>query len=147
MKKSLKTISILACALTLAACGSEPESDAEPREIVRPEVELTFAELTGDPVAGEQQFVRCATCHSLNAGDRKLGPPLNGIVGREAGSVPGFRYSEANKRADFVWTEERLFDYLESPREYMPGTIMAFAGLADEQQRADLIAYLAEQGS
>ena len=75
----------------------------------------------------------------------KVGPLLNGILGRKAGTIEGFTYSDANKAAGakgLVWTEEVMFKYLENPLTFMPGTKMAFAGLKDEQDRKDLIAYL-----
>ena len=75
----------------------------------------------------------------------KVGPLLNGIIGRKAGTIEGFAYSDANKAAGangLVWTEEVLFKYLENPLTFMPGTKMAFAGLKDAQDRKDLIAYL-----
>jgi cytochrome c len=74
-----------------------------------------------------------------------VGPFLNDIIGRKAGTVEGFSYSEANKQAGakgLVWTEDVLFKYLENPLAFMPGTKMAFAGLKDPQDRKDLIAFL-----
>ncbi len=75
-------------------------------------------------------------------GVNRVGPSLHGVVGRKSGTVPGFRYSKANQSANVVWTEETLYTYLENPRRFMPGTTMAFAGLRQPQQRADVIAYL-----
>jgi cytochrome c len=75
-------------------------------------------------------------------GVNKVGPSLAGIVGRPAGSIPGFRYSEANKGSGITWTEQELYVYLEDPKKKIPGTIMAFAGIKDSQKRADLISYL-----
>jgi cytochrome c len=75
----------------------------------------------------------------------RVGPSLHGIVGRTAGTIEGFRYSPANKNSGITWTEEQLFTYLEDPRKTIPGTFMAFAGIKDPQQRADLIAYLKTQ--
>jgi cytochrome c len=98
-----------------------------------------------DAAAGENVFKRvCATCHNPTAeGPRKLGPTLAGIVGRKSGSVEGFRYSKANSEANIVWTAETLDPYLKSPREVVPGTTMAYAGLRNDVERANLIAYLA----
>ena len=75
----------------------------------------------------------------------RVGPSLNGVIGRRAGTVDGFNYSDANKAAgagDLIWTEEVLFKYLEAPMVFMPRTKMAFPGLKDEQDRRDIIAYL-----
>lgn len=97
-----------------------------------------------DAAAGETVFKRnCAICHSPVAGKNMVGPSLFGIVGREAGTVPGFHYSAANKNSGITWTPEKLDSYLANPKAIVPGTIMTFAGLKDAQQRADLIAYLA----
>ena len=102
--------------------------------------------LEGDAKSGADVFKNCRACHEVGPDAKtKLGPILNGIVGRKAGSIEGFTYSPANKKAGdegWVWTEENLLKYLANPREAMPGNRMAYAGLADEQDRADIIAYL-----
>jgi cytochrome c len=103
---------------------------------------VTYASLTGDATKGEKVFLQCKTCHVLDAGVNKVGPSLNGIIGRAAGQVAGFNYSEANKNSGLTWTEEQLFTYLENPQKTIPGTKMAFAGLKQPQDRADVIAYL-----
>jgi len=99
-----------------------------------------------DAANGEDVFKKCRSCHRVGEGAKNLvDPQLNGLIGRKAGSVEGFRYSKANTEAGekgLVWSEEELMTYLENPRKYMPGTKMAFAGLKDEQDRKDLIAYL-----
>jgi cytochrome c len=100
------------------------------------------ATMSGDPVKGEAVFRQCQTCHVKQVGVNKVGPSLAGIVGRPAGSIPGFRYSEANKGSGITWTEQELYTYLEDPKKKVPGTIMAFAGIKDSQKRADVIAYL-----
>lgn len=100
------------------------------------------AKMSGNPAKGQAVFKQCATCHSLKAGENKVGPSLSKIIGRKSGTVAGFRYSKANQSAGITWTEQELFTYLENPRKRVPGTIMSFAGLRDAQQRADLIAFL-----
>ena len=101
-----------------------------------------FAE--GDAAAGKKIYNKCKTCHALEAGKKKLGPNLRGIIGRMAGSVEGYKYSSAMKDSGVVWTEENIDAYLERPKEFIPGNKMVFPGLKKEQQRADLIAYLKE---
>jgi cytochrome c len=100
----------------------------------------------GNAEDGADVFKKCRACHDIGAGAKnKVGPLLNGIVGRPAGTIEGFNYSNSNKEAGakgLVWTEEVLFKYLEAPLSFMPGTKMAFAGLSDPQDRKDLIAYL-----
>lgn len=97
-----------------------------------------------DVAAGETAFRRlCAACHIVTAeGRRGVGPSLFGIVGRKSGTVEGFRYSSANQNANVVWTPEQLDKYLINPREFMPGTTMAFAGIRNESERANVVAYL-----
>jgi cytochrome c len=107
---------------------------------------LVIAGLTGDPEAGRRVFARCRSCHVLEEGVNRVGPSLYGIFGRETGSVEGFRYSDANANAGITWTGETMFEYLENPREYIPGTIMSFPGLRDPQDRVDVIAYMKENG-
>ena len=95
----------------------------------------------GDPARGEQLYARCAACHAL-AYDR-VGPRHCGVLGRRAGSVPGFDYSPAMKRSKLVWTGENLSRFLSDPLRVVPGTTMTYAGVNDAKERADLIAYLA----
>ncbi|MFM7347783.1 MAG: c-type cytochrome [Tagaea sp.] len=98
----------------------------------------------GDAAAGAQVFRRiCSTCHIATAeGRRGVGPTLFGVVGRKAGTLEGFRYSEANKNSGIVWTPDVLDKYIENPRAVVPGTIMTYAGLRTEADRANVIAYL-----
>ena len=95
---------------------------------------------------GEQVFKKCRACHQVGEGAKNgVGPVLNGLLGRKSGTVPEFNYSEANKEAGvkgLVWTEEELNKYLEAPLTYMPKNKMAFAGLKDETDRKDIVAYL-----
>ena len=99
--------------------------------------------LNGDAAAGKRVFVKCMACHTVQEGQHRVGPSLYGIIGKTAGTVEGFRnYSPANRDSGVTWTPEILFDYLEAPQAFMPGTRMIFAGLPSEKERADLIAYL-----
>ena len=84
----------------------------------------------------------CGICHSLQPGQNRLGPSLAGIVGRKAGTVAGFDYSEANKNSNVVWDEAQLDQYLSNSKEFMPGTKMAYPGMKNAEQRKALIAYL-----
>jgi cytochrome c len=100
------------------------------------------AKLTGDTARGQRVFAQCMTCHSAEEGVNRTGPSLYGIIGRKAGTIAGFRYSDANKNSGITWTEQEMYTYLENPKAKIPGTIMAFVGLKNSQQRADVIAYL-----
>ena len=94
----------------------------------------------GNPARGEQLYARCAACHALEY-DR-VGPRHCGLIGRRAGSIPGFEYSPAMKRSELVWNRETLSRFLADPAKAVPGTTMTYAGVGDAQERADLIAYL-----
>jgi cytochrome c len=98
----------------------------------------------GDPARGEQLYARCLACHALEY-DR-VGPRHCALIGRRAGSVPGFEYSAAMKRSGIVWTTKTLDRFLADPLRLVPGTTMTYAGVADPKERAELIAYL-EEGS
>ena len=91
-------------------------------------------------------FNKCKICHSFDTGKKKIGPHLKGIVGRQAASVEGYKYSKAMKAADIVWDEASLDAFLKKPRAFLKGTKMTFAGVKKESQRQDLIAYLKEAG-
>jgi cytochrome c len=99
----------------------------------------------GDPSAGEKVFNQCKACHSAKAGENRVGPSLAGVVGRKAGTVEGFNYSPAMKNSNITWTPEELDKYLSDPKATVPGNKMAFAGLKKPEDRANVIAYLAQQ--
>lgn len=144
---------IAGCGILVAACSQTPSSESYEAsastsgevnaETGAPAVE--FAELTGDAEAGENIFMRCRQCHTLEAGINRTGPSLHGIVDRSAASVVGFSYSPAMANSGLNWDRETLFEYLENPQQIVSGSRMIFAGIADPQQRADLIAYLETQ--
>ena len=84
----------------------------------------------------------CGICHTIQSGQNRLGPSLAGIVGRKAGTVPGFNYSDANKNSNVVWDEAQLDQYLTDPKQFMPGTKMIYPGMKEAEQRKAVIAYL-----
>lgn len=93
--------------------------------------------------AGEKAFKKhCTACHTLEAGKNRVGPSLNGIVGRKAGQVAGFKYSDANAKSGAVFDEKYLATYLTDPKAAIPGTKMVFVGVKNEQERNALIEYL-----
>jgi cytochrome c len=95
--------------------------------------------------AGEQSFRKCAPCHAVGDGaTNKVGPVLNGLDGRKSGTVEGYSYSEANKKADITWNAESFKDYIKAPMTKVPGTKMAFAGIKNDTEIANLWAYLAQ---
>jgi cytochrome c len=96
-----------------------------------------------DLEAGEQSFRKCLPCHAVGDEARhKIGPILNGLDGRKSGTIEGYSYSEANKKAEIVWNEASFKDYIQNPMAKVPGTKMAFAGIKNEKEIADLWAYL-----
>jgi len=102
-----------------------------------------------DAANGAKVFNRCRACHTIGPGARnKVGPELNGIVGRKAGSVSGFNYSDALKQkaaGGLVWTAANLQAYLDSPDAFIPNGVMAFAGVKNDGELKDLIAFLKTQ--
>ncbi|RZN33739.1 cytochrome c family protein [Bradyrhizobium sp. Leo121] len=102
---------------------------------------INSANAAGDATKGELVFAKCAPCHAKDKSNR-MGPGLLGVLGRHAGSLPGFHYSRAMKAASIVWDDKSLDAFIAAPQKAVPGTVMPFAGIADQQQRTDLIAYL-----
>ena len=97
-----------------------------------------------DAAAGARVFrSQCSICHSPQPGRNIIGPSLFGVVGRHSGIIPDFHYSSANRASGLVWNPPTLDRYLTAPREVVPGTLMSYPGLKDENARSDLIAYLA----
>ena len=96
-----------------------------------------------DAAAGEKVFLVCKGCHQVGDNAKNaVGPVLNGLIGRKAGSVEGYNYSDANKNSGITWSEATFTEYIKDPKAKIPGTKMAFAGVKDEQKIKDLIAYL-----
>jgi len=107
----------------------------------------TAARADGDPTKGKQIFNKCMVCHSIQAGVNKIGPSLHGLVGRKAGTLAGYEYTDAMKNSGFTWDEATLDKYLTNPRKAVPGTRMVFVGLPKEPDRLDVIAYLKQAGA
>lgn len=97
----------------------------------------------GDATAGEKIFLRCRACHQIGETARNaVGPKLNGLIGRPAGSVEGYSYSAANKNSGITWDEATFRDYIKAPQAKIPGTKMVFPGLKSEQEIDDIVAFL-----
>ena len=106
-----------------------------------------MAEDAGATAAGEKAFAACHICHRVGAGaENVVGPELNGLLGRKAGSVPAFAYSAAMKASGIVWTPEVLLAFVRAPRSVVPGTRMTYGGVKDEAVAEALVAYLASFG-
>ena len=105
----------------------------------------TGAALAQDVAAGETSFRKCAPCHSIGPdAANKVGPELNGLNGRKAGTVDGFNYSDANKASGITWDESVFKDYIKDPRAKVPGTKMVFAGIKSEKEVGDLWSYVSQ---
>lgn len=98
-----------------------------------------------DLQAGEKVFQTCRQCHRIGLGATNFyGPVLNGLMGRKAGTSPGFKYSPALETSDIVWNEDSLSKYLKHPQHEIPGVAMTFAGLKDQADIDNVIAYIAQ---
>lgn len=96
----------------------------------------------GNQARGKSLFRECAACHSDVAGRHAVGPSLNGVFGRRAGSTEGFRYSPVMKRSGILWTDKNLDAFLEDPQKFIKGNRMPYSGMPNSRDRGDLISYL-----
>lgn len=104
---------------------------------------LTATAQAQDAAAGEKVFAVCRACHQVGETAKNVvGPKLNGLIGRQAGSVEGYNYSEANKKSGITWDDATFAEYIKNPKAKIPGTKMVYAGLKDEQKIKDLTAFL-----
>ena len=107
----------------------------------------TAASLAQDAASGEKVFVVCKACHQIGeTAKNAVGPALNGIIGRKAGTYAGYNYTDANKNSGLTWDEPTFRDYIKDPKAKIPGTKILYAGLKDEQKISDLLAYLKQYG-
>jgi cytochrome c len=116
------------------------------KKLIAAAVLLAISAGTGfaqDVEKGETVFKQCQVCHSIGPGAKnKIGPELNGLDGRAAGTIPNFIYSDANRKSGIVWNEENFKEYVKYPRAFVRGTKMTFPGLQSQQQVNDLWAYV-----
>ncbi len=161
MRDNFRLLAVVAMMTTVTlvvGCGKKTEetgSDADPlpsAATLGEQVVLTAEEyLATEPYAGadrtrgERQARICKACHSLDSGGpNMIGPALFGFFGTEVGKRDGFEYSDVMRNADFVWTPEALNAWLAQPGRFLPGNRMTFAGVLQQEDRNDLIAYLLE---
>lgn len=151
----MRSVSMAALLLVLAACGPSetPSTPPAPSTPAAPAVDPAVMQqrISALPApyneasyeAGRRVFAQCRSCHTIDAGGgNRVGPNLHGVFGREIGSAEGFNYSQAVQDANFVWDGAQLDHWLQNPQTFLPGNRMAFAGVRNETQRRDLIAYL-----
>jgi cytochrome c len=106
-----------------------------------PQLSLPAMDGVADPAAGQQVYAKCMACHSPER--NRTGPLHCGLLGREAGSVKGYAYSDAMRDSRITWTRDSLDRFLSAPLKVLPGTTMGFAGIVSAEERRDLIAWLA----
>jgi len=146
----MKSSAIAVVALVVAAGVAAAQTPAPPASAAAPgnaaaaaPGNASAALPPGHPDDGQTVFKKCMACHQIGpTAKNSVGPVLNGVVGRKAGTYPGYAYSDANKSSGVVWNEDALAPYLAAPKEFMPGTKMSFPGLMMPQDVADVIAYL-----
>ena len=126
-------------AYRIAVEGGDEAGAEEAAAEEGPDFATLFA--AADPAAGEKAFGKCKSCHKLD-GSNGVGPHLDGVVGRDIASVEGFSYSDAMASKEGAWEPEELNAFITNPKEHVPGTKMAFAGIKSGEERANLIAYL-----
>lgn len=158
---AVSAILLMQSALALSACSGGTEApEQQQREAAAaasappppspsvPAGDIAGDLATADPAAGKQLFAaRCAVCHSLTPGQgATIGPHLAGIVGRDVAGQAGFAYSPALKKRGGAWSPQALNTFLKQPQAVAPGTMMAFPGLPQVTDRANLIAYLQGAG-
>ena len=101
------------------------------------------AHAAGDALAGRAAFNKCASCHQVGPNAKSgFGPHLSAIIGRPAAAAKDYTYSDAMKKSGLVWNEKTLTAFIKAPTDTVPGTKMRFWGISNEQQIADMLAYL-----
>lgn len=106
-----------------------------------------LARADGNPAKGKRDFnMICSACHTVKPGENRTGPTLYGVIGRKAGSVPSFHYSPGLAKASFIWTPEKVEDWLKGPGHLIPGTFMTVS-IASDAERDDIVAYLAQESA
>jgi cytochrome c len=156
--RSTPYLAIAAAALVMAGCGPSENQPAAPTVPAPPP--LTDAQRAAmlaalpapyaqaDLENGRAAFARCRACHTITAGGPNMtGPNLYGVIGRQAGTHAGFKYSNAVKNAGFTWDDDRIDHWLQNPRTFLPGNKMTYPGLADATDRRDLIAFLSVEAA
>lgn len=143
----MRSLSIIAVSLLAAACSQQPVPVPAAAAAGSPPAASAATAPASTPapapeISGEQAFAMCTACHSRDAGaPQRMGPNLRGVVGRKAGSNPGFDYSPALKASNITWDAAQLEAYLAAPAKHVPGTRMVIA-VPDPARRQALIEYL-----
>lgn len=164
MRACCMTVATVACTLTLAACGggnppATPPTETSPATTTATatpaaapaptDADLAARIAAADLDKGKVLFLQCRACHSLVPEEEagKIGPTLYGVIGRAAGTAPGYAYSEAVAQSGIVWSPEQIDRWLERPSDFLPGNKMVFVGVQDPQDRANIIAFIQQESS
>ena len=163
--RALRTSFVFAITLGLgvAGCGKPPAPSGEgaattPGQPASVPAEAPTIQATGDlatlmasadTARGKILFLQCRACHSLvpEAEAGKIGPTLYGVIGRAAGTAPGFLYSDAVAKSGITWTPEQIDKWLQRPSEFLPGNKMVFIGIQSPEDRANIIAYIQQEST
>lgn len=131
------------------APAAEAPAEAAPADAAAPAGGVAALMATADVSKGKSTFMQCMACHSLKPESEpgKMGPTLHGVIGRAAGSVPDFKYSDAVASSGKTWTVEEIDHWLEKPSQYLPGNKMVFMGLKNPQDRANVLAYIQQESA
>ena len=154
-----RVLPILMSMFLISACGGQTEKTTPKTEIVKPESKAVANKPSDDGAKvfaslptpyneanydnGKRVYRLCVSCHLLKKdGGHRVGPNLHGIIGRQAGSVDGFRFSRVVIESGIVWTPEKIDEWLSNPRSFLPGNRMSFSGVRKPKDRQDVIAYI-----
>ncbi len=162
--RARRTVFLCIGVLALAACGarnkaphataaegaSPPPAQPAGSAVTTPvsaDVESRIA--AADPAQGKIQFIQCRACHSLvpESEPGKIGPTLYGVIGRRAGAVPGYSYSQAVASSGITWTADQVDKWLQHPSEFLPGNKMVFVGIRSPGDRANIIEYIRQESA
>lgn len=140
-------VALTAASLFISACS--PEANPNEDSVDKTTPSIGSASLAkADTSSGARLYLQCRSCHTLEAsGANGVGPNLHGVLGAKAGAKQGYQYSPALAQSGIIWTPEQLDAFLAKPNSLVPGTKMAFAGVASAEARQELIAYLQENQS
>ena len=146
---AIAVLALFALAPPLAACGKQETASEEtqgettaPTALPNESAPAESATANETATAGPPSFAICTTCHSTKAGENLIGPSLFGVVGRKAGTEPGFDYSPAMKSSGITWDAASIDRFIEKPAALVPGTKMPFAGMNEKAKRDEVIAFL-----
>lgn len=140
MKVTIMTVAMAFPLAMLAACGGSGSGNSGSSDSTPPVVSASVA-ATASAGAPPASFAVCSVCHSTEAGKNGVGPTLHGIVGSQAGDVPGYPFSPALKGSGIVWNRDTLDIWLQGPMKMVPGTRM-FQPVPDAARRREIIDYL-----